>query len=133
MLKIKDNVELKELEKFGFENGIYTRVKNGNILYMVIITSTHRYLQIRHCYADSISGSLQTLLYDLIQAGLVEKIGEWFKVKKLYRVYWSDGTTKDYACNMFEEVANKLWEHNDRTIQKIELIADASIKMEVSN
>ena len=53
-------------------------------------------------------------------------------MKKLYRVYWSDGTTEDYTCNMFGEVANKLWEHNDRIIEKIELIANASTKLEVS-
>ena len=75
MLKIKDNVDLKELEKFGFESGIYKRIKNGNLLYMVIITNTHRYLQIRNAHCD-IAGSLQILIYDLIQAGLVEKIEE---------------------------------------------------------
>ena len=46
-------------------------------------------------------------------------------MNKLYRVYWSDETNEDYLCNMFGEVANRLWESQDRIIVKIELIANA--------
>lgn len=45
-------------------------------------------------------------------------------MNKLYRVYWSDNTIEDYLCNTFGEVTNKLWEHNDKIIIKIELIAN---------
>ena len=76
MLKIKDNVNLKELEKFGFKNGIYTRIVNDRIAYKVYITSTHHYIQIRCFECFVIAESLQVLLFDLIQAGLVEKVRE---------------------------------------------------------
>ncbi len=72
-IKIRDNVDLKELEKFGFKNGIYQRIIKGNLSYMVVVTSTHRYLQIKYAQGH-IAGSLQTLIYDLIEAGLVEKV-----------------------------------------------------------
>lgn len=76
MLKVKDNVDLKELEKYGFKNGIYERMKNDTLLYWVVITSKHRYIQIRSnvCGFINIAGSLQDLIYDLINAGLVEKV-----------------------------------------------------------
>lgn len=74
MLKIKDSVDLKELEKFGFKNNQYIRTLNGILVYRVVITSTHHYLQIRDCNFASIAGSLQDLIYDLIQSGLIEKV-----------------------------------------------------------
>ena len=87
MLKIKDNVDLKELEKFGFKaksfdkNNFYGAVferftESDDLLYKVVITANHHYIQIRDGYFGNIAGSLQTLLFDLIQAGLVEKVGE---------------------------------------------------------
>lgn len=74
MIKIKDSVDLKELEKFGFENGVFTRKLGGEYLYQVVITKTHRLVQIRTYGRGIIAKSLQDLLYDLIQAGLVEKV-----------------------------------------------------------
>ena len=76
MLKLKDDVKLEQLEKYGFKNGIYQRIKNNQVLYWVVITSTHRYIQIRLNLTGfiNIAGSLQDLIYDLIQAGLVEKV-----------------------------------------------------------
>ena len=87
MLRIKDNVNLKELEKFGFKAKSFDRnnfygavferfVENDILLYKVVITSNHKYIQIRDGHFGNIAGSLQTLLYDLIQAGLVEKVEE---------------------------------------------------------
>ena len=61
MLKIKDNVDLKELEKFGFEE--------FSVIYyheFVSVDKNGRFIQ---------SNNLD-LVYDLIQAGLVEKVGE---------------------------------------------------------
>ena len=79
MLKIKDNVNLEELKKYGFKENwyygtSYIRVKDDYPLYVVIITAKHRYIQIRDGNFGNIAGSLQDLLYDLIQAGLVEKV-----------------------------------------------------------
>lgn len=63
MLKIKDNVDLKELEKFGFEasecpSGAIqyrkTLYEDGDLAYFIYIE----------------------FLFDLIQAGLVEKVVE---------------------------------------------------------
>lgn len=83
MLKIKDDVDLKELEKFGFEN-------NYNNEYLlksykqdfsqddyVTIKKEDRSIQISH-YQDEYGATniirIDELLYDLIQAELVEKI-----------------------------------------------------------
>lgn len=76
MLKIKDNIDLKVLEKFGFVDGVYTRIKNGEWLYQIYVTQNHKYLQIKvynHCL---IAHRLQDLIYDLSKADLVEKVEE---------------------------------------------------------
>lgn len=73
MLKIKDNVDLKELEKFGFYEfrGNYTK-HTANAYWCVrekdriIVFSSGMGLWARTL----------TELYDLIQAGLVEKVVE---------------------------------------------------------
>ena len=79
MLKIKDNVDLKELKKYGFKENwyyglSYIRVKDEYPLYAVVITTKHRYIQIRDGEFGNIASSLQDLLYDLIKDGLVEKV-----------------------------------------------------------
>jgi hypothetical protein len=82
MLKIKDNVDLKELEKFGFKRKNekcyeYLRILNGETAYRVYTTLNHQYIQIQINLAPMIiASSLQVLLYDLIKANLVEKVGE---------------------------------------------------------
>ena len=75
MLKIKNNVDLKELEKFGFspryseETGKivkYIKEDKRNIIYYIDNDHNHEpYWEI------AIQNNI--LLYDLIQAGLVEK------------------------------------------------------------
>ena len=86
-LKIKDDVDLKELEKFGFtevtENMAYhyyrghkyviNRILNGIEIYEVYINKDNfiRIIVNNECI---IAGSLQVLIFDLIQAGLVEKV-----------------------------------------------------------
>lgn len=78
MLKIKDTVALEELEKFGFmvcDNGQNSYWCVGCIelgLYIAIYENK----KIEIC--EESSGELEPLdiLYDLIQAGLVEKVEE---------------------------------------------------------
>ena len=70
MLKIKDNVDLKELEKFGFK-------KDKNIYYYknvfsVIVLRIFDNRKISNPTDDN--GNV--LLYDLIKADLVEKVDD---------------------------------------------------------
>lgn len=83
MLKIKDNIELKELEKFGFKskyNEDTGKIKsysynNERIEVRNRLIPFHReyneYSVINKEYYDS---NIVDILYDLIQEGLVEKV-----------------------------------------------------------
>lgn len=80
MLKIKDNVNLKELEKYGFHKPNSTTLKNvgyENIDGIWIIKEDKK---LRITNSDKINGfydnALSNNLYDLIQDGLVEKVKE---------------------------------------------------------
>jgi hypothetical protein len=78
MLKIKDNVGLKELEKYGIKyfnedsehiEGCEYECENKNMEYgYMLIPQYNREIRV--------GGSGIDLLYDLIQAGLVEKVKE---------------------------------------------------------
>lgn len=79
MLKIKDNVDLKELEKFGFRysigEGYHYYFDNigifiGDNLEIVISFNDDDYCELE------IVLSLLNLLYDIIKAGYVEKVEE---------------------------------------------------------
>lgn len=79
MLKIRDDVDLKELEKFGFkpdyyvDSKVYVKEFRKGLSYKeyIIIWFNDREIQIRN------NGQiLLTTLCDLIQAGLVEKVEE---------------------------------------------------------
>ncbi len=79
MLKIKDNVDLKELEKFGFRldyyvtDKVYVKELKKGLFYKeyIIIWFKDKEIQISN------NGQiLLNTLYDLIQAGLVEKVEE---------------------------------------------------------
>ena len=77
-LKIRDDVDLKELEKFGFKKKYkncyeYIRKIEGIPVYRVYTTLRHKYIQIEILEPSKIAGSLQVLLYDLIKANLVVK------------------------------------------------------------
>lgn len=77
MLKIKDNINLEVLEQFGFEKindtWAYIRKINSVPAYGLYVTKKHKYLQIR-CYDKClIAGKLQTLIYDLTVAGIIER------------------------------------------------------------
>lgn len=73
MLKIKDNVDLKELEKYGFEyeKGIIIKEQGAYCKYATSIDIVDR--TIRPYYAG-FSYYDYEIIYDLIKADLVEKI-----------------------------------------------------------
>ena len=88
MLKIKDNVDLKELEKFGFKYvkqipeiySYYTlQVTDINFDSRILegisinVNSNTRYIWIEDAKCHSSFGSFD-IIFDLIQAGLVEKV-----------------------------------------------------------
>ena len=86
MLKIKNNVDLKELEKFGFEKvspSWYVLTIRDNteeeISFGVSLFAEPRCINIG--YSNKSYGGISSftydldVLFDLIQAGLVEKVG----------------------------------------------------------
>lgn len=78
-VKIKENINLEELEKFGFKKRYtnsyeYIRNINNKTVYRVFTTLNHKYLQIEILEPSLIAGSLQCLIYDLCQANLIEKV-----------------------------------------------------------
>jgi len=83
MLKIKDNVDLKELEKFGlsprydYRTGKIT--KYTDIDEKCIIVDKERKIEIlvrREEYNNYIDKPAYNILFDIIQADLVEKVEE---------------------------------------------------------
>lgn len=80
-LRIKQNVDLKELEKFGFKHREgksyeYIRELDNKTAYRIYTTKKHAYIQIEIFEPMVIAKGVQNILYDLIQAGLVEKVEE---------------------------------------------------------
>jgi hypothetical protein len=77
MLKIKDNVDLKELEKFGFgyyENGNYKAYEKGELFrQFMCVEFDKRTLDI---YTADDMGIDEDTLYDLIKADLIEKVSD---------------------------------------------------------
>lgn len=78
MLKIKDEVDLKELEKFGFrivfvgKRSKYQFCKDiGNTQIYNIKIDENRVI---HFNQLSVHNEMPDIIYDLIQAGLVEKV-----------------------------------------------------------
>jgi len=76
MLKIKENVDLKELEKFGFKefpNGFF---KKSYLANNDDDRVCYRIKEDREVRITRLDGQLDDTLYDLIQASLVEKLEE---------------------------------------------------------
>ncbi len=68
MLKIKDDVDLKELEKFGFkQRNNYYEIFNHYDVDVITIYENDKTIECGDVTADD-------KLYDLIQSGLVEKV-----------------------------------------------------------
>lgn len=91
MLKIKDNVDLKELEKFGFESGLpmfvnaYFRMTREDENYFLHINIKKRTFNVYKGNAKNLLDLWQGFeeiemkeeyIQDLIQAGLVEKVSD---------------------------------------------------------
>ena len=81
MLKIKDNVDLKELEKYGFEKGWRNQFLDP--IPIVAIVNIERKLQIQFSTSAwwnkdywYLYDKNQDKVYDLIKDGLVEKVGD---------------------------------------------------------
>lgn len=86
MLKIKDEVDLKELEKFGFEKleddyrghkYSWKRELGDDCYYELYVNRENHlniYIQLNNYEYVRIVGKLQSKIYDLIQAGIVEKV-----------------------------------------------------------
>ena len=78
MLKIKDNVDLKELEKFGFVQGLYGSEADKTVTICIHKNRKITITSPNHCwwdweyYYNWNSGT--DVIYDLIQAGLIEKV-----------------------------------------------------------
>ena len=77
MLKIKDNVDLKELEKYGFKRNsnfpdgwaMVKKYKKGRYYQEDIYVWNDRKIQVNAI-------ELNDTIYDLIKAGLVEKVDD---------------------------------------------------------
>ena len=83
MLKIKDNIDLKKLEKFGFK---YIVEKYKSYIYINKFIEIDIFLDLENECENKVLFMLTSqynrnyanldILYDLIQAGLVEKVKE---------------------------------------------------------
>ena len=86
MLKIRDGIDLKELEKFGFKrnkNDYYRCRRNDYYLNISQGVSISIMSDTRWIMLDSIKGFhreheivYQNILFDLIQANMVEKVSD---------------------------------------------------------
>ncbi len=77
MLKIKDNVNSKELEKFGFKLINYVNIeilKYENDYCNVIIGNNDRIIHLNHFTVNNTAGL--NIIYNLIKANLVEKVSD---------------------------------------------------------
>lgn len=94
MLKIKDEVDLKEIEKFGFRKqpngykGYYRCISRGVQIIMISADEAGREIMVdrwhdndSRCHKNhkcKYKSNIQVydVLFDLIQAGYVEKVGD---------------------------------------------------------
>ena len=85
MLKIKDNVDLKELEKFKFEKyafGYHKMILDRDFLIEIDIRKTSRNIRLIAFIENTTIAFKNELdyLFDLIQAGLVEKVEDKWNI-----------------------------------------------------
>ena len=75
MLKIRNEVDLKELEKFGFDDFGVCYKKYGGLGEQYFINKNTKEIKRIHPYSLR-EEPTEDELYDLIQAGLIKKIKE---------------------------------------------------------
>lgn len=79
MLKIKDNVDLKELEKFGFykkDNGEWQYADYDSDEFIGVQENRYIYFETMPRYYGAIVEAVLPKLFDLIQSGIIEKVVE---------------------------------------------------------
>ena len=80
MLKIRDSVDLKELEKFGFKKDSWYYKKEFDHEYYkvkIYIKLDRRYIIIQNDYYDNdYACYIPDVIYDLIKTDMVEKVEE---------------------------------------------------------
>lgn len=80
MLKIRDGIDLKELEKYGFDELCFYYRKAINYEYYEVnisIDKETKLITIQNDYYDSnYTSNIPSILYDLIKANLVEKVDD---------------------------------------------------------
>jgi hypothetical protein len=78
MLKIKDDVDLEELKNFGFSTNKFYPLSYVKKVYLCNENDDKNFYHInkksRKIKLTRLDGELDDTLYDLIQAGLVEKV-----------------------------------------------------------
>lgn len=78
MLKIKNNVDLKELEKYELikeeHYDLFTRYEYRPSAGTCLYVDEYRNIKIFPTYYDQLSSKIMDKLYDLIKADLVEKV-----------------------------------------------------------
>lgn len=76
MIKVKDNIELKELERFGFikkgDEYVYTEKMSLEIL--AVQKNRNIYIETQAAYYGAIVEDLFYKLFELIEEGIVEKV-----------------------------------------------------------
>ena len=135
MLKIKDNVDLKELEKFGFkpkydENTgkikAYEKIKKEKEYMGLSVTIERIKCKIRIFRRTDTEWRInpyneyfdEDTLYDLIQAGLVEKVEEW-SMSKADEMFEELGFIKTIDSEDFIE-----YERKDNPFKTITFLKD---------
>lgn len=73
MLKIKDDVPLEKLKEFGFKEKPNNKYEKGRLFDQYMEIQEDRIIAI---YTADDKGIDEDTLYDLIQAGLVEKVSD---------------------------------------------------------
>lgn len=80
MLKIKDNVDLKELEKYAFEQGCFgfSRIFYfSKYVIAITIDTLDKKIRIQSNYYDAnCMYEILNVIYNLIKADLVEKVDD---------------------------------------------------------
>lgn len=75
MLKIKDNIDLKELKKYGFKEYNLVDKKHFEINYQNMNNiKVNQDTRLIHYNQMSVDNYIPNVIYDLIKDGLVEKV-----------------------------------------------------------